>query len=109
MKVTATVVFIYGLLILLGGLMGYLKGGSQISLLSGGTFGLALLISAYLIFKGQLTAQYIALALTFILDATFTYRFAKTLHFFPAGLFSLLSLAVLIVIALKVRRTLKLR
>lgn len=107
MKVTATIVFVYGLLIALGGIMGYVKGGSHASLISGGSFGLALLISAYFISIGKLAAQYTALILTFLLDGIFTYRFAKSLHFFPAGFLSLASLAVLIVIALKVRRTLK--
>ncbi len=106
MKVTATIVFVYGLLIALGGIMGYVKGGSSISLISGGSFGIAILISAYFISKGKIAAQYFAIALTFLLDGIFTYRFAKTLQFIPAGFLSLLSLAVLIVIALKIRRTL---
>lgn len=109
MKVTATIVFVYGLLIALGGIMGFVKGGSNASLISGSVFGLALLLSAYFISKGKIAAQYVALVLTFILDGIFTYRFAKTLHFFPAGFLSLASLAVLIVIALKIRRTLKIR
>jgi uncharacterized membrane protein (UPF0136 family) len=78
-------------------------------LISGGSFGLALLISAHFISKGKIAAQYFALILTFLLDGIFTYRFAKTLHFFPTGFLSLLSLAVLIMIALKIRKTLKLQ
>ena len=107
MKVTATIVFAYGLLIALGGIMGFIKGGSQPSLISGSVFGVALLMSAYFISKGKIIAQYTALALTFLLYGIFTYRFAKTLHFFPAGFLSLASLVVLIVLALKIRRTLK--
>lgn len=107
MKVTATIVFVYGLLIALGGIMGYVKGGSHASIISGASFGTALLIAGYFISKGKIAAQYFALVLTFLLDGIFTYRFAKTLHFFPAGFLSLFSLAVLIVIALKIRRTLK--
>ncbi len=109
MKVTATIVFIFGLLIALGGLMGYVKSGSQASLISGSLFGIILIGCAYFISKGKIAAQYTALASTFLLDGIFTYRFAKTLHFFPAGFLSLASLAVLIVVALKIRRTLKLR
>ncbi|MGC1879455.1 MAG: TMEM14 family protein [Rhabdochlamydiaceae bacterium] len=109
MKVTATIVFVFGLLIALGGVMGYVKGGSQASLISGSIFGIGLSISAYFISKGKIAAQYIALVLTFMLDGIFTYRFAKTLHFFPAGFLSLASLVVLIVVALKIRRTLKIR
>ena len=105
MKVTATIVFIFGLLIALGGLIGFVKGNSQASLVSGSVFGSALVISAYFISKGKIAAQYCALAVTFLLDGIFTYRFAKTLHFFPAGFLSLASLAVLIVVALKIRRT----
>lgn len=107
MKVTATIVFAFGLLIALGGFMGYAKGGSQASLISGSVFGIALVISAYFISKGKIAAQYTALASTFLLDGIFTYRFAKTLSFFPAGFLSLASLAVLIVVALKIRRTLR--
>jgi uncharacterized membrane protein (UPF0136 family) len=109
MKVTATIVFVFGLLITLGGLMGYVKSSSQASLISGSFFGILLIGCAYFISKGKIAAQYIALASTFLLDGIFTYRFAKTLHFFPAGFLSLASLAVLIVVALKIRRTLKLR
>lgn len=108
MKVTATMLFVYGLLIALGGLMGYVKGGSIISLVSGASFGASLLICAHFISRGKIAAQYVALVLTFLLDGIFTFRFAKTLHFFPAGFLSLFSLAVLIVIALKIRKTLRL-
>lgn len=107
MKVTATIVFVYGLLIILGGIMGYVKGCSSMSLVSGASFGTGLLLSAYFISKGKIAAQYFALLMTFLLDGIFTYRFAKTLHFIPAGFLSLFSLAVLIVIALKIRRTLR--
>ena len=109
MKVTATIVFVFGILIALFGMMGYVKGGSHASLISGSIFGVGLIISAYFISKGRIAAQYIALVLTFLLDGVFTYRFARTLHFFPAGFLSLTSLAVLIVVALKIRRTLKIR
>jgi len=104
MKVTGAVIVIYGLLILVGGVMGYVKGGSTISLLMGSLFGVALLFCAYFLFKKSLPAHYITLALTFLLDGIFTHRFVKTLHFFPAGLLSLLSLTVLILVALRTER-----
>jgi uncharacterized membrane protein (UPF0136 family) len=107
MKVTATIVCAYAMLILVGGLIGHVKAASTASLISGITFGTALLLCAYAIAKGKMVAQYLALALTFFLDGFFTFRFAKTLHFVPAGMMSLFSLAVLIVIALKIRRTVK--
>ncbi len=109
MKITATIVGVYALVILAGGVIGYLKAGSNPSLISGLVFSTILLICAYAISKGKLAAQYVALAVTFFLDGFFTHRFAKTLNFIPSGLMSLLSLAVLIVIALKIRKTYRLR
>ena len=107
MKVTATIVFAYSLLILLGGVIGYLKAGSSASLIAVVTFAVLLSLCSYAIAKGKIAAQYFALGLTFFLDGFFTFRFAKTLHFIPAGMMSLLSLVVLIVIALKIRKTLR--
>jgi len=107
MKMTASILAAYALAILIGGLMGYLKAGSHISLVSGIVFGSLLFLCSYAVAKGKHIAQYIALALTFLLDGFFTHRFAKTLHFLPSGLMSLLSLTVLIVIALKIRKTQK--
>ena len=107
MKVTATIVCAYALLILMGGLIGYYKAGSIASLISGITFGIALVLCSFAIAKGKILAQYAALILTFFLDGFFTHKFAKTLHFVPSGMMSLFSLAVLIVIALKIRRSVK--
>lgn len=104
MKRTAVIVFIYGFLIGLGGLLGFVKGGSLVSLISGGSFGLALLLTAYFILKGKRSAHIFALVLTFLLDGVFTFRFTKTLHFFPSGALSLLSLIVLIILALQARK-----
>lgn len=109
MKITATIVAIYALILLIGGLIGYMKADSIPSLVSGLVFSVVLFLCAYAISKGKLVAQYIALGVTFVLDGFFTHRFAKTLHFIPSGLMSLLSLAVIIVIALKIRKTYKLR
>lgn len=109
MKITAWIVGIYACVILVGGVIGYAKAGSVPSLASGVIFSSLLLICSYAISKGKLVAQYVALCLTFILDGFFTHRFAKTLNFVPSGLMSLLSLIVIIVIALKIRKTYKLR
>jgi len=109
MKTTSTIVSIYASIILIGGVIGYLKAGSAPSLIAGLTFSIALFLSSYAISKGKLAAQYIALGITFILDGFFTHRFAKTLHFIPSGLMSLLSLAMIIMIALKIRKTYKQR
>ena len=83
MKITAWIVGLYALIILIGGLIGYMKADSIPSLISGLTFGTVLFLCSYAIFRGKLAAQYIALCVAFILDGFFTHRFAKTLHFLP--------------------------
>jgi uncharacterized membrane protein (UPF0136 family) len=108
MKLTAGIVFVYGLIILIGGLIGHYQAGSKASLICGLVFGMLMLICAWGILKGKSSIYFVALILTLILDGVFTYRFAKTLHFFPAGFMSLVSLAVLIIIALEIRKKQKL-
>lgn len=104
MKVTASIVGIYGLVLLIGGWMGHVKAASTASLISGVVFGVLMLLCAWGIGAGKRWVSYATLLLTFILDGFFTFRYAKTLAFFPAGMMSLLSLAVLIVVALKIRK-----
>lgn len=95
------IVLIYALLILIGGVMGHLKTGSTASLVSGIAFGLLLLLCAasLLTKRKPLWGAYGALILTFILDGFFSWRFIKTHAFLPAGLLSLISLAVLLYLA----------
>jgi uncharacterized membrane protein (UPF0136 family) len=107
MKNTAIVVFAYALLILVGGWMGHVKAGSNASLISGIGFGLALSLCSLWIAKGKPAAYYLALILTFFLDAFFTFRFTKTHHFMPAGLMSLVSLVMLVFLALKIQKKTK--
>lgn len=100
MKISATLIFVYGLIILIGGLVGHAKAASSASLVMGGIFGLLLILSAIAVFRGKAIGEYIALLLTFLLDAFFTYRFLTTRKFMPAGALCLLSLLVLFLLAL---------
>ncbi len=104
MNVTALIIFIYATLILVGGVIGFCKAGSIPSLISGIVFDVLLSICAVAMLKKKAWGQYTALILTFIIDAFFTLRFTKTLQFFPAGFMSLLSLVVLIILALQIRK-----
>jgi len=96
------VVLVYALIILGGGVFAFLKVGSLMSLIASLTFGFALLI-AFLGFKRN-WGPYLALILTFILDAFFTQKYLKTLQWMPTGMLSLLSLAILISLALFIKK-----
>jgi len=100
MKTNTIILLIYSVLITMGGAMGYLKGGSLISLITGGSCGLILFILTYLSFKQRKRAEYMAIIFIFLLDAFFTYRFAKTLHFFPSGILSLISLLIIVALSI---------
>lgn len=105
MKLLPITVLVYGLLVLIGGIMGHYKAASQASLISGLIFGALLLTCAFFLFKEKNRfAAYSALFLTFILDGFFTYRFSLSLKFFPSGMMSLASLLTLILLAYQIRK-----
>ena len=102
------VVAIYALLILMGGIMGYTKAGSTASLAMGVCFGVLLLVSAVIMWgkkaRLRLKGAYLALILTFLLDAFFSYRYMTLGKFMPSGMLSLVSTVVVLLLALHIRR-----
>ncbi len=82
---------IYGVLTIVGGLIGYLKAGSVISVVSGGIAGLLLLLAAWLLTTNQLAGLSIALIVSLLLAGRFVPKFIGTGKIMPAGLMSLLS------------------
>ncbi|MBX9923520.1 MAG: TMEM14 family protein [Rhabdochlamydiaceae bacterium] len=106
-KKTAWIVFSYAILIFIGGIIGHSHSASKASLISGVVFGSLLLASSWLMFQKKPLGTWMALILAIILEGFFTWRFAKTLHFLPSGLLSLMSLAVIILVALKVGKRLR--
>ncbi len=98
----ALIVLIYGLAILVGGIVGHQKAGSAASLICGIVFGTLLIFAAIGMFRKK-SWGYFALFLTLILDSFFTYRYIKTGAFLPAGLLALVSLALLLTLALSLK------
>jgi uncharacterized membrane protein (UPF0136 family) len=85
----------YGLLAIVGGVLGYLQAKSKISLLAGCGCGALLLASALVQSQGQIWGLMAAIGVTAILMIAFTLRFVKTQKFMPAGLMLLLGVPVL--------------
>lgn len=94
MKYVLWTIAIFGIIVIVGGLIGYVQAHSLISLLSGLFFGIALLGSAYAISKGYNRAHYIAVLLALLLTAFFHYRYVKTGVFFPSAFMAILSALV---------------
>jgi len=85
------VLWIYIVLLLGGGLMGFLKAGSKISLITSAAFALPLVLVALKI----LAPFYIADILIGMLALVFGLRYAKGRKFMPSGMMGLLSVIVL--------------
>jgi len=85
-SIPAITTLLYGLLSIVGGVMGYQKAGSQVSLISGVISGLLLLIGAYLVSGGVLAGLYLSGAVSLLLVIVFVIRLVKTQKFMPAGL-----------------------
>lgn len=85
----------YGILLLIGGLIGYLKAHSWPSLLMGGLSGGLALLCAYTLQRGVALAETASKLLSGCLMLFFSYRFLLTFKFFPSGLMAIISLLVL--------------
>ncbi|MBH8575579.1 hypothetical protein I8752_21725 [Nostocaceae cyanobacterium CENA369] len=87
----------YGILAIVGGIIGYIQANSKVSLLSGSISGLLLIIAAYCQFQGQGWALILAAFITAVLVVVFAFRLAKTRKFMPAGLMTILGMLALAV------------
>ena len=89
-----TVLWIYIVLLLAGGLMGFFKGKSKVSLIMSAAFAAALVLCAL----GIIFQPYVADILMALLLVVFAMRLAKTKKFMPAGM-----MLVMTVVALTLR------
>ncbi len=102
MNKTAAVVLlgIYSFIVALGGVIGYVKADSIPSLVMGLAFGLALLFNTFGVAKGCVMALKISIGLTAFLGIFFLYRYLLSYAFMPAGLMTLLSAVMLVILLL---------
>jgi uncharacterized membrane protein (UPF0136 family) len=91
-----TVLWIYIVLLLVGGLIGFLKAGSKVSLISA-TVAAALLIIVQLpgVFQPGF-ARIVADVIMAVLLVVFAMRLAKTRKFMPSGLMLIVTVAALL-------------
>jgi uncharacterized membrane protein (UPF0136 family) len=89
-----TVLWVYIVLLIVGGLMGFIKGKSRISLISSFIFAVVLALVAL----GTIPSKYVAIGLVAFLLVFFGARFMRSKKVMPAGMMSVVSLVVLILL-----------
>ena len=82
---------IFGLLTIVGGVIGYVKAGSTASIIAGSIAGILLLIAALLLPGNLALGLALAAVISIALAGRFIPAFIKTGHLMPAGLMSVLS------------------
>ena len=87
----------YGVLAIVGGIIGYVQAKSKASLISGIISGLLLIIAGVMQLQGQGLGLILAIVVTIALIIVFALRLAKTRKFMPAGLMTALGVAALVV------------
>ncbi|MDJ0844427.1 TMEM14 family protein [Crocosphaera sp.] len=98
MTVLVLATLFYGILLLVGGIMGYVSAKSKPSLISGLISGLLLLVSAFLQWQQIQTGLLLAQIATLALAIVFSIRLWKTRKFMPAGLMLAVSVAMLVLL-----------
>lgn len=82
---------IFGLLTIVGGIIGYATKGSMPSIIAGSITGVLLLLSAFLLPDHLIAGLAVALLVSLLLAGQFVPKFVQTGKAMPAGMMSILS------------------
>ncbi|MEI6537527.1 MAG: TMEM14 family protein [Verrucomicrobiaceae bacterium] len=97
MTTSNIVLWVYIVLLIAGGLVGFLKAGSKASLIASCVCAMPLMLAAFGVFGAA--SPKVAIAVLVLLVALFGYRFWKGRKFIPNGLMAILSLLSLAILA----------
>jgi|SRR5947207_662658 len=88
---------IFGLLTIIGGVIGFVKAGSTASIIAGSISGILLFVAAFLLPQNLAVGLILAGVVSILLAGRFVPAFLKTGQAMPAGLMSVLSVLGVIV------------
>lgn len=89
---------LFGLLTIVGGVIGYVKAGSMASIIAGAISGIALIVAAWLLPENIALGLIIAGVISIALAGRFIPAFMKTGKVMPAGLMAILSVVGVIMV-----------
>jgi uncharacterized membrane protein (UPF0136 family) len=96
---------VFGILTIAGGILGYVKAGSVISVIAGSISGILLLLAAWLMPDYQAAGLIVALVISVLLAGQFVPKFFSTHKVMPEGLMSVLSvLGIVVAVAAWLRK-----
>ena len=98
-KPTLYFYIVFGILSIVGGLIGFLKAGSKASLIAGGISGVLLIVSAVLLRSNVTAGLVLGGVISLALAGRFVPALLKGGAFMPAGLMSILSVISIVLTA----------
>lgn len=94
----AYLIALYGILVVAGGVIGYILKQSWASLAMGGIFGALLLYLAYGVSRKCRWSYDLSIGTVIFLTLFFGYRYATTFSIVPSGVFAIVSAAVALIL-----------
>jgi uncharacterized membrane protein (UPF0136 family) len=91
MKKFTPFIVLFALLVLAGGVIGFIKSSSLISLVAAVCFAILLLVCSFGIYKEKIYALYLTTCIVLVLHGFFLIRFLKSYKLMPAGFMVLLT------------------
>ncbi|HEY7001207.1 MAG TPA: TMEM14 family protein [Candidatus Udaeobacter sp.] len=82
---------VFGVLTVVGGIVGYVKAGSVASIIAGSITGVLLLVAAFLLPEHRVIGLATAFIVSLLLAAQFVPKFIRTGRAMPAGMMCILS------------------
>jgi len=97
LPVTRIYYLIFGILTIMGGVMGYVKAKSVVSIISGTICGAVLVAASYLLKEHPIAAEVSALCISVLLAGKFLPDYIHKKAFVPGGLMAILSVLGIVV------------
>lgn len=101
MKRESLFITCYAVLLIIGGLIGYFTAGSLASIFMASGFAAILFVCSFFVHSGNKVAYDVAMGVVLCLLLFFGYRFFLTFKIAPAGIMTLISAALLGLLAVR--------